>query len=256
MRKTLMFLILLVCPCALIPAAASATATGDQTVPDLTGSVGPTLDRVGSKPHSMALSIDLGFRSLVADQLPATLAKAELKFTRGALVNGKLFQQCNARLLEQRKKCPKASFLGRARIDAAVGRSVADQLAVPLVADLYNAKGGRGIVFHFQATTPISINVVEVASLVPIRERFYGYKLTLKVPESLQMPLVGIPSSVIGFHVTVKKSRRVHGRTRGWIETSLCPPGAEVPLQGRFTYRDGVVATSTSSIVCGGQKPS
>lgn len=33
------------------------------------------------------------------------------------------------------------------------------------MADLYSAKGGRGIAFHFRATRPISINVVEVTHL-------------------------------------------------------------------------------------------
>jgi hypothetical protein len=146
-------------------------------------------------------------------------------------------------------------LLGRAKIGAAVGPNVADMLAVPLTADLYNGPGGKSIVFHFKGNVPIPINVVQVAPLRKIRERFYGYRLVLPVPEVLQMPLTGVPSSVLNFAVTVTGKVRHKGRRRGYIETSLCPPGAQVPLLGNFTFRDGVVKSDKTTIVCGGVLP-
>jgi hypothetical protein len=109
-------------------------------------------------------------------------------------------------------------------------------------------------VFHFKSSRPVSIDVPVNAPLVKLRERFYGYKLTVPVPENLQAP-AGLETSVQSFEVTVSGKRRVRGRQRGWIETSLCPPGARVPLKGRFTFRDGVTKSVTSSIVCGGVLP-
>jgi hypothetical protein len=241
---------------AVVPApAALATTTGDMTVPELSGSVSPTMDRVGGGPKSVALGIKLGFTSQDPNQLPATLAKAELKFTRGAVVNGRWFPKCDPKRLTARKKCPRGSLLGRAKIGAAVGPNVADMLAVPLTADLYNGPRGKSIVFHFKGNVPIPINVVQVAPLTKIRERFYGYRLVVPVPEVLQMPLTGVPSSVLNFAVTVSGKVRHKGRRRGYIETSLCPPGAQVPLLGNFTFRDGVVKSDKSTIVCGGVLP-
>jgi len=241
---------------AVVPApAALATTTGDMTVPELSGSVSPTMDRVGGGPKSVALGIKLGFTSQDPDQLPATLAKAELKFTRGAVVNGRWFPKCDPKKLTARKKCPRGSLLGRAKIGAAVGPNVADMLAVPLTADLYNGPRGKSIVFHFKGNVPIPINVVQVAPLTKIRERFYGFKLVVPVPEVLQMPLTGVPSSVLNFAVTVTGKVRHNGRRRGYIETSLCPPGAQVPLLGNFTFRDGVVKSDKTTIVCGGVLP-
>jgi len=238
---------------AIAAVPALANAPGEQTVPQLTGEAGPTSDRVGGPAKSVALTVDLGFESLLPDQLPATLAKAELWFTRGAIVNGKWFPSCTAARLAAKKKCPKKSRLGRAQIEAAVG-TTADRLDVPLTADLYNGPGGRSVVFHFRAARPVSIDVPVNAPLVKLRERFYGYKLTVPVPENLQAP-AGLETSVQSFKVTVTGKTRRGGRQRGWIETSLCPPGAQVPMKGRFTFRDGVQKQVTTSIVCGGVLP-
>ena len=84
---------------------------------------------------------------------------------------------------------------------------------------------------------------------------FYGYRLVVEVPGVLQMPLVGVPSSVLDFAVTVSGKVRHKGKRRGYIETSLCPPGAQVPLLGIFTFRDRIVRSDKSSIVCGGTLP-
>ena len=251
LRGALILLVFAVVPA---PAALAAT-TGDMTVPELSGSVSPTMDRVGGGPKSVALGIKLGFSSVDPNQLPATLAKAELKFTRGAVVNGRWFPKCDPKKLTARKKCPRGSLLGRAKIGAAVGPTTADMLAVPLTADLYNGPGGKSIVFHFKGNVPIPINVVQVAPLTKIRERFYGFRLVVPVPEVLQMPLVGVPSSVLNFAVTVSGTVRHKGRRRGYIETSLCPPGAQVPLLGNFTFRDKIVKSDKASIVCGGALP-
>jgi hypothetical protein len=253
--RTLRTVLVLLVLAALPASAALAATSGDMTVPELEGSVSPTVDRVGGPPRPMALTIGLGFTSLDASQLPATLAKAELKFTRGAVVNGAWFPKCDPARLRARKSCPRGSRLGRAKIGAAVGRSVAEQLAVPLTADLYNGPGGRSIIFHFKGNVPIPINVVQTAPLTKIRERFYGFRLVVEVPEVLQMPLVGVPSSVLNFAVTVSGTTRHKGRRRGYIETSLCPPGAQVPLLGTFTFRDRTVRQDKTSIVCGGQLP-
>jgi hypothetical protein len=252
-RSLTLAIVLVTLACAAWLPSALANAPGEQTVPVLSGSAGPTMDRVGGAPKSVALSVDLGFRSLLADQLPATLARAELWFTRGAVVNGRWFPSCTAARLAANRRCPRGSLLGRAQIGAAVG-TVADRLDVPLRADLYNGPGGRSVVFHFRASQPVSIDVPVNAPLQRVRERFYAYKLTVPVPENLQAP-AGLETSVQSFKVTVKGTVRRNGRRRGWIETSLCPPGAQVPLRGRFTFRDRVQKSVTSSIVCGGQLP-
>jgi hypothetical protein len=48
---------------------------------------------------------------------------------------------------------------------------------------------------------------------------------------------------------------RHKGRRRGYIETSLCPPGAQVPLLGKFTFRDRTVKSDKTTVVCGGVLP-
>jgi hypothetical protein len=101
----------------------------------------------------------------------------------------------------------------------------------------------------------VPINGVQTAPLTKIRERFYGFRLVVEVPEVLQMPLVGVPSSVLNFAVTVSGTTRHKGGRRGYIETSLCPPGAQVPLLGTFTFRDRTARQDNTSIVCGGQLP-
>jgi hypothetical protein len=74
------------------------------------------------------------------------------------------------------------------------------------------------------------------------------------VTENLQAA-AGLETSVQSFKVTVEGTVRHNGRRRGWIETSLCPPGAQVPMRGRFTFRDRVQKSVTTRIVCGGRLP-
>jgi hypothetical protein len=45
------------------------------------------------------------------------------------------------------------------------------------------------------------------------------------------------------------------GEAARHVETSLRPPGAQVPLLGNFTFRDGVVKNDKTTIVCGGVLP-
>jgi hypothetical protein len=255
MRTLVTGLALLACAVGLSTSAALAATTGDKTEPWLEGAVGPTYDRVGGPPRAMGLTVRLGFNSLDPTQLPATLARAELKFTRGAVVNGAWFPKCNPARLRAHKSCPKASFLGRAQIGAAIGPSVSEMMNVPLIADLYNGPRGKSIVFHFKGSVPVPINVVQDAPLTKINERFYAWRLVVDVPEILQLPLVGVPSSVLDFEVTVKGTVKHKGKRRGYIETSLCPPGAQVPMIGNFTFRDKIVGTKKSTIVCGGELP-
>ena len=105
------------------------------------------------------------------------------------------------------------------------------------------------------AVCPTPLETTQVAPLTKIHERFYGFRLVVEVPEVLQMPLVGVPSSVLDFAVSVSGTVRHKGRRRGYIETSLCPPGAQVPLLGNFTFRDRTVRSDKTSSVCGGTPP-
>jgi hypothetical protein len=264
MRNVPTTLALVAAAAVLAPAAAVAQVpSGEDTQIGLTSSIGPPISTPGGPSRSMALAVGTTFRAPDEAFRPQTLVKAEIFFSNGAVVNSKLFPGCKlAKLVKargRRSACPAASHIGSGTARGKAG-DTSTPLIQPLSVDVYVGQPGRNLIFFLKSSVPININMPIVAPLVRVKSRFYGYKLTLKVPELLQLPLPGVPASVTDFNVTVKGTvTRGKGRKRkkrGFVETSLCPPGAQVPIRGIFTFRDGAVQTIDSGIVCGGKLPS
>ncbi|HEY1274786.1 MAG TPA: hypothetical protein VGF25_07740 [Thermoleophilaceae bacterium] len=258
--RTVAITLALLAGAAFVPAALAAPPSGQDTLVGLTSSIGPAISKPGGPSRSMGLTVGTTFRSPAPNQVfrPQTLTKAEILFSNGAIVNSKLFPGCNVskliRARGNRKVCPKGSHIGSGK---AIGKAgdTDNPLVQPLTVDVYVGKPGKNLIFYLRSSRPISINQAIVAPLVPVKSHFYAWKLTLKVPQTLQLPLPGVPASVTDFNVTVKGTVKRHGRKRGFVETSLCPPGAQVPINGRFTFADGAVQTLNSGIVCGGKLP-
>jgi hypothetical protein len=254
----------LVAGAALAPAAIAAPPSGEDTQVGLTASIGPAISKPGGPSRSMGLTVGTTFRSPAPDNAfrPQTLVKAEILFSNGAVVNSKLFPGCKLSRLQRargkRSACPKASHIGSGRAMGKAG-DTDNPLIQPLSVDVYVGKPGRNLIFYLKSSSPINISTPIVAPLVPVRSHFYAWKLTLEVPQLLQLPLPGVPASVTDFNVTVKGTvtagKGRNRKKRGFVETSLCPPGAQVPIRGTFTFRDGAVQTLDSGIVCGGRLP-
>lgn len=221
-------------------------ATAATTV-DFTGSVGPAIRVVPKKPLPVSLGIKLGITSDQPGELPATLDRTTISFPYGSQLNSRLFPSCSADALNRRglRACPKASRIGSG---FAVG--VGDTVRQRLTATLFNGPGGRSITFHLSGTNPLRVNTAFAAPLTTLRGGKYQYRLQVDVPQNLQV-IAGVPISVTEFETTVRATRRVGGRKRSYVEALSCPPGAQVPLRGTFTFLGAPTLTRDSWITCG-----
>lgn len=66
----------------------------------------------------------------------------------------------------------------------------------------------------------------------------YGLRLKVPVPQNLQEPAPGVPVAITLFEVTIKKSIKVKGKTRGLVEITSCK-GGKWKAKGDFGYAGG-----------------
>ncbi len=211
----------------------------------LEGKITPVLRKFPKFPQPAALSLSLGFTGDGAP--PSVLQRAVISFPYGSQLNGKLFPSCDVKKLEQKgtKACPKGSRIGGG---TAVGTAadIREQIKVTL----FNGKNGKSIIFYTQGSNPVVLNVPWESPLVVLSGGMFNFRLTVNVPESLQR-IVGLDVAIEDFSVKVDATRKVNGRKRGYIETTICPPGALVPIRGVFSFIDAPDLTKDTYLSCG-----
>ena len=213
----------------------------------MVGGIGPVIRELPKRPIPATLELALNFSGDQPGGLPPILDRAVVSFPYGSQLNSRLFPGCAPNTIARRGPgaCPAGSKVGSGHVDG-VGDTVRQRLRLTL----YNGPGGRSIVFHLRGTSPLRIDSAFAAPLRTLRGGRFNYRLTVDVPPSLQR-IAGVDVAVEEFVTTVKASRRVGGRRRGYIETALCPPGAQVPLRGAFTFLQGPNVVTDSWIACG-----
>jgi hypothetical protein len=237
----------------LAPAVAAATAP---TQASITGTISPAVASTSGKLRSVALNITTRFRTIPAGGQPATTSQAVIYFGHGSVVNARLFPSCNATRLNEigPKACPKGSRIGAGTVTA-IGAGLPETLALTA----FNGAKGRSVLFYLVGGSPLKVAQAIQAPMVPVRSRFYAYKLTLTTPANLEA-IAGVATAVTSFTSTINATvvRRIHHKRvrRGYIEVPLCPPGAIVPLQGVFSFLGAPTQTIASGIVCGEPPPS
>jgi hypothetical protein len=224
----------------------AATAAMAANHARLDGRITPVIRGLPTVPQPAALSLSLGFSGDDGNQA-SVLTRAVIQFPYGSHLNGNLFPSCNtAKLAEQGKSaCPKGSRIGGG---TAVG--TAADIREEITVSLYNGKGGKGIVFYLEGDNPVVLNVPWEAPLQQLTGGMWNFRLTVKVPESLQR-IVGLDVAIQDFSVKVDATRRVKGRKRGYIETLICPPGALVPIRGDFSFIEAPDLRQDSFLRCG-----
>jgi len=235
-----------------VPTVGAATAP---TQASINGTISPAVSSTSGKPRSVALSIVTRFQTNPSGGQPATVTQAVIYFGHGSIVNARLFPSCNPTRLNKigPKACSKGSRIGAGAVTA-IGAGLPETLALTA----FNGPGGRSVLFYLNGNTPLKVAQAIQAPMVPIKSRFYAYKLTLNTPPNLQV-LSGIVVATTSFSSTIKATvvRRVHHRRvrLGYIEVPLCPPGAIVPLQGVFSFMGAPSETVNSGIDCGEPPP-
>lgn len=225
---------------------APATPAAAETRVTISGRITPVIRLPPRRAVPVGLSLALHFSGDEDGGLPPILQKATMWFPFGATLNATLFPGCAANTINRRgaRACPAGSQIG-AGTAVGVGANVVEHLGVRL----FNGPSGRSIVFLLRGDNPLRVNTAFEAPLAMSRTGRFEYRLTVPVPANLQN-VAGVDLAVRNFATTVRASRRLHGKTRGYIEAWACPPGALVPLRGVFDFADSASVTTNAYIGC------
>jgi hypothetical protein len=222
---------------------ASAAATFEQR---LIGSISPAKVGTPKQPRIVDLTVETGTETIPPGGQPPTLTRAIVFFPRGARVNGRLFPSCREAVLDREgpSGCPRRSRIGRGKAEGRAG-SLVEQVDVTV----FNGPRGRSVLFHIFGTDPINVRSVLLAPLVRLRGGRFAYRLTVRVPPTLQRP-AGVATAITLFRVTVGSTIRHHGRRRGYLETFRCPRTRRAPLRGVFSFIGQPDEAVGTSIAC------
>jgi hypothetical protein len=219
---------------AVLLAAAPAAALNPTA--SVGGSISPDHGRPGTPLKlTTTLRVDPG-----PGETPGTVNRVVLQFPPNATVNGNLFPACPAAVINRAggrfSKCPKGSQIGRGSLRGDVPNL--DLSNVPGRVTLFNGPGGKSITVHIYLTNPALISIAFDAPLRKTSGR-YGYTMTNPVPEGLQTLIQ--PDSYGALRTltaTVGITKKIRGRTRGYIEAKRCPKSGRVPIAGQFFFNE------------------
>ena len=228
---------------ALLMLAATANAASPTAV-QVDAHITPVIRQFTPKTSPATLKIGMTFTTSDGGY-QAPLTQAVLNFSYGAHLNSTLFPSCSPQTVQAHKSCPKGSLIGSGTGEGAL----ADALE-PITLKLFNGPGGKSITFEIIGERPATFDIPFTAPLKTFSGGLYNYGLTVPVPEELQR-IAGVDVSLHNLNVTVNAKRKVKGRTRGYIETLICPPGALVPLGVAFSFLEAPTFTSDDYIHCG-----
>lgn len=229
----------------LVALALPGPAAGD-VVQDLTISASPTKASTEKTRRSVTMKVSTGTRETTGAQPPST-ARVTLGFPQGSVWNGAKFPTCSASAISAEKSteaCPSGSIIGKG---TAAGLSPGPVFQDDLTIVIANG-GASGVSMFVEGTSPLRIQSNIVAKIKKLSGT-YGMQLDVPIPRSLQEPAPGVPVAVTKFAVTVGKSMKIGGTTRGIIEIDRCDNG-KWSGEGVFTYSSGATITERRSIRC------
>ena len=232
------------CATLALPMLSGIANAASPTTVKVDSHITPVIRQFTTKTTPATLTVDLDF-STADGTFAAPLSQAVLNFSYGAHLNGNLFPSCTADTLRNHKPCPKGSLIGTG---TGVG-SLADATE-NITLKLYNGPKGKSITFLIHGERPAIIDISFDAPLKTYSGGLYNYGLTVPVPDALQR-IAGIDVSLDFLKVKVGAKRVVKGRTRGYIETLICPPGALVPLGASFSFLEAPEFKVDDYIHCG-----
>lgn len=237
MRKPVLIVSFVLAAVAAVGLAALAWADSSTVI---SGSAQVIPNKAGTKAHPQGVQLRVHTHwTTPPDQDKPVVQKAIVLFPKGSLYNGGKYPKCSVSTLNRSgpAACPKQSIMG-----SGTGTAWAD--TVKTVPQITIVNGGKSAVCLFTVLN----NPARVRACVPgVIQKMSGqwaYKLTLTVPQSLQV-VAGVPIAVedLTFVSGGKKY------AKDWLATTGCS-GGKWPFSVQTFYDNGTDSTFTSSTPC------
>lgn len=214
-----------------------AQAPEAKTTISVTPKVSPSKAGTKKKPRSVNLGIKMNWKTDGPDGAnKPVVQKVVIDFPKGSLYLGGKYPSCTQAKLEEdlpSRVCKKA-IVGKG-----TGEAWADTAKTRPKFTLVN--GGASKVFLYtELTNPAVVNA-PVPGTIKKGGKYGGYRLTLVVPEILQV-VAGTPISLI--------SVNVQSKAKNWLATTSCPKDKKWPFQVTSSQDSTADAVFTSSVKC------
>lgn len=230
-------------------AVAPAVAQSPEPVTTISGSAKVTPNKAGTKkkPQSVNLSMKGQVSTSGEDGLNKPIVqKIEILFPKGSLyaggklpkgIKGKVTPKCSeSRMLNGLPKdvCPKGSIVGSGTANA-----WADNVRTKAKITMVN--GGANAVYLFTELTNPAVVQLPIPGKIQKQSGKWAYKLTLTVPEDLQV-VAGVPISLIDFNAKT--------RSKNWLFTTSCPKNKKWPFEVKTYQNTTAPAEFASTTKC------
>ncbi|MBF6620519.1 MAG: hypothetical protein ITG02_09855 [Patulibacter sp.] len=224
-------------------------AQSPEPVTSISGSAKVSPNKAGTKkkPQSVNLTMKGKISTTGEDGLnKPVVQKVEILFPKGSLyaggklpkgVKGKVTPKCSeSRMMNGLPKdvCPKGSIVG-----SGSGRAWADTVSTRVKFTLVN--GGAKRVYLFTELTNPAVVQLPVVGKIQKQKGKWAYKLTMDVPEDLQV-VAGTPISLRDFNVKT--------RSKNWLFTTSCPKNKKWPFEVKSFQNTTDPAEFKSSTKC------
>jgi hypothetical protein len=210
-------------------------------------------------------AIGFGFQVVAhGNLLPSPLTSVEMRYPAqlGIALSGLGFASCSQASLETsgQQGCPPDSLMGygTATAEIPIGPALFSETASVTIFRALAQAGQVGLLFHVDAASPVSAELVLPGLLLSASPPFGG-RIDINVPLVPSLP-DGPNVAVVKLHMTVGPAKRifyyerVHGKTlryhpKGVLLPDSCPSGG-FPFAASFGFEDGSQATATATVPC------
>lgn len=225
-------------------AAIGAVGVAQAVTPttSLKTSVSPSKKGTKKKPRNVKLSIELITQPKAGEPAFAT-SKTVVHFDRNLKFGGKYVKTCAKETVRtDDTKCPKGSRVGSGTASAtAAALNQTENLTVTA----YNGPGGKSIELLLVGDSPLPIHDVLEGKLSSDKGKF-GQKLTVRIPDSLQQPVMGVYATLTDFKTVVKATG---SKKRPYVGLAGCTK-KKLHFQSDFVFSDNSKSKAVSTAKC------
>jgi hypothetical protein len=209
-------------------------------------------------------TVGFGFQIFTHDgHVPTPVTSVDVRYPAhlGIALSGLGFANCSQTTLEEiGQGCPPDSLMGfgTATAEIPIGPAIFSEIAHVTIFRAPAQEGQVGLLFHVEASNPVSAELVFPGLLLSAPPPFAGH-IEIKVPVVPGLP--GGPNvAVVKLRLTVGPIRRifyyehVHGKTlryhpKGVLLPDSCPRGG-FPFAASFTFEDNSHAIAQTDVPC------
>jgi hypothetical protein len=213
-----------------------------------------------SKKHPKPVGIQFNYTtSEVHGWRPSPVKTYSIGF-RGGADNGQFFPKCTAGEINKAQTdsvCPKGSEVGHGSVHNNAGATAnPSDKSIPCDLDLKIYNSGRHKAALYLTGSPPECAVTINQAIDARYVKAFGGKgtaLEFDVPDNLLHPLPGIDNAVVDVKSTLpKKTTRVHGRKRGYFESTMRCKRGKQKIAVTFTSEAGQKSTVSDTYACRG----